>query len=51
MRKGRIQGRVNGEFYELVQKGEVRQRIPLADAHADERFKAAIKVNNWEPLP
>ena len=48
---GRIEGRVNGEVYELVQHGEVRQTIPLAQAHADERFKRAIRQNGWESLP
>lgn len=49
-REGRIEGRVNGGNYELVQKGEVRQLIPLAEAHADERLKRAIEKNRWEPL-
>lgn len=49
-REGRIEGRVNGDNYELVQKGEVRQSIPLAQAHADERLKRAIEKNRWEPL-
>lgn len=48
---GRIEGRVNGAFYELVQRGAVRQRIPLAEAHADEKLKKAILQNKWEPLP
>lgn len=50
-REGRIEGRVNGEFYELVQRGEVRQRIPLAEAHADEKLKKAIRQNGWVSLP
>lgn len=50
MNEGRIMGRVNGGHYELVQKGTVRQRIPLADAHADERLKQAIAKNKWMPL-
>jgi len=50
-RAGRIEGRVKGDFYELVQKGEVRQSIPLAEAHADERLKRAITQNGWMPLP
>lgn len=49
-REGRIEGRVNGAYYELVQRGEVRQRILLTEAHGDERLKKAIKVNNWESL-
>ena len=48
---GRIEGRVNGAAYELVQRGVIRQTIPLALAHADERLKLAILKNNWEPLP
>lgn len=50
-REGRIEGRVNGDFYELVQGGKVRQSMPLAQAHADERFKRAILQNKWMPLP
>lgn len=49
MREGRIEGRVNGEFYELVQRGVVRQRIPLAEAHS-QRFQATIAKNKWEIL-
>lgn len=50
---GRIEGRVSadGTAYELVQDGAVRQSIPIAQAHADEKFKKAISQNNWEPLP
>jgi hypothetical protein len=51
VREGRIEGRVNGEFYELVQRGTVRQSIPLAQAHADEKLKKAIQQNGWENLP
>ena len=29
---GRIEGRVNGAFYELWQRDELRQSIPLAEA-------------------
>lgn len=49
--EGRITGRVSGDNYELVQNGEVRQTIPLAQAHADEKFKRAIIRNRWAPLP
>ena len=49
--KGRIEGRVNGGAYELVQGGAVRQTIPLAQAHADEKFKRAITQNSWQELP
>lgn len=50
-REGRIEGRVNGDVYELVQRGEVRQSIPLSEAHADARLKRAIRLNSWEALP
>lgn len=48
----RIEGRksADGQFYELVQDGTVRQSIPIADVHADEKMKAAIVKNKWEPL-
>jgi hypothetical protein len=49
--QGRIEGRVSGDAYELVQGGEVKQSIPLAQAHADERLKRTILRNKWEPLP
>lgn len=53
MREGRIEGRVSadGTAYELVQFGTVRQSIPIAQAHADERLKRTILQNKWEPLP
>lgn len=52
-REGRIEGRVSadGAAYELVQRGTVRQLIPIAAAHADERLKRAIRKNKWGPLP
>lgn len=40
----------DGQFYELVQMGTVRQSIPIADAHANERLKITIQRNAWEPL-
>lgn len=49
--EGRIEGRVNGDNYELVQRGTVRQTIPLADAYANERLRQAIRLNRWEALP
>ena len=51
-REGRIHGRVssNGGAYELVQYGEVRQSIPIAQAHNDQRLQEAIRKNNWESL-
>lgn len=45
-REGRIQGRVNGSNYELVQNGDVRVSIPIDEV--DDKMKAAIKRNNWE---
>ena len=52
-REGRIEGRVSqdGTAYELVQLGAVVQSLPIAQAHADERFKQAITRNGWESLP
>lgn len=52
-REGRIQGRVSadGTAYELVQMGEVRQSIPITEAHADERLKKTIQRNKWQELP
>ncbi len=51
-KEGRIAGRRSddGQFYELVQFGEVRQRIPLAEAHANQKLQRAIQRNGWEPL-
>lgn len=48
----RIEGRksADGQFYELVQHGEVRQRVPIAEVHASAKFKRAIRVNRWEPV-
>jgi len=50
---GRIEGRVStdGSAYELVQGGVVRQSIPIADAHSDEKLKLTIQRNKWEGLP
>lgn len=50
---GRIYGRVSADrtAYELVQYGDVRQSIPIAQVHANERMKRAIAKNKWEPLP
>lgn len=51
--EGRITGRVStdGQTYELVQNEAVRQSIPIAEAHADERLKRTIDKMKWEPLP
>jgi hypothetical protein len=52
-REGRVQGRVssNGGAYELVQFGEVRQSIPIAEAYNNQRLQEAIRKNNWQALP
>lgn len=52
-REGRIEGRVSqdGTAYELTQRGEVVQSMPIGEAHADEKFKRAIRRNGWENLP
>lgn len=52
-REGRIEGRVSedGTAYELWQSGTLRQSIPIAQAHADERLKRTIQRNKWEALP
>jgi len=49
--EGRVQGRISEDrqFYELVQNGEVRQRIPIADAHS-EKMQRAIARNGWETV-
>lgn len=49
--EGRVEGRVSGAFYELVQRGEVRQRFPIAEAQADPKLRAAIRRNGWQELP
>ena len=51
--EGRIEGRVSqdGMYYELVQRGEVRQRYHIAEAQADPKLRAAIKRNGWRALP
>ena len=52
--EGRITGRVsaNGDAYELVQTGAVRQSIPIDEARANERLRDRIaKTQGWEPLP
>lgn len=48
--EGRIEGRVSADrqTYELVQRGTVRQAIPISEVHADERLKARIAKNGWE---
>ena len=48
--EGRISGRVSadGQFYELVQNGDVKQSIPIAEAH--EKLQAVIARMKWEPL-
>ena len=54
MHEGRITGRVSadGQFYELVQNGTVRQSIPIAEAHANVKLQATIaRMVGWEALP
>ncbi len=50
--EGRITGRVSadGQFYELVQYGAVKQAIPIAEAHADVKLQAAITRLGWGAL-
>lgn len=45
---GRIEGRVNGDAYELVQHGVVIASYPLEEAKTDAKLQAAIKRNSWE---
>lgn len=45
----RVEGRVNGDNYELTQNGVVKQAIPLAQV--DDRLRAAIKRNKWQAIP
>jgi len=52
--EGRITGRVsaNGDAYELVQFGTVRQSIPIDEARGNERLRdRAQKTPGWEALP
>lgn len=49
--KQRITGRVNGEFYEVVNPdGNVSSRIPLEEAKSNAKLKAAIERNGWERM-
>lgn len=52
-REGRIEGRISadGKHYELVQFGKVYQSMPIAEAHASDKLRAAIQRNKWEELP
>lgn len=52
-KEGRIEGRVSadGRYYQLWQFGEIRQSIPIEEAHASEPLKRAIQRNKWEALP
>lgn len=49
-REGRIEGRVNGNFYELVQYGEVRQSLPIAEVRENQRFLETIRKNKWQAI-
>jgi hypothetical protein len=42
----RVMGRINGDTYELVQNGVVKQAIPLSQV--DDKLRAAIRRNKWE---
>lgn len=47
---GRIEGRVNGDTYELIQHGVVIASFPLEEAKVDPKVQAAIKRNSWEKI-
>lgn len=47
---GRIEGRVNGGAYELVQGDSVIASYPLEDAKVDTKLQAAIKRNSWQRI-
>lgn len=43
-------GRRNGQFYELLDDGEVIATYPVAEALMNEKLLGAIKRNSWEPI-
>lgn len=47
----RIEGKVNGGFYEIAQGGRVISQYPLHEAKSDSKLLAAIKRNSWEEIP
>lgn len=50
--KQRIEGRIVGSMYEIVQPGgSVVSQTPLADARKDTKLAAAIKRNGWQDIP
>lgn len=52
MTKQRIEGRVNGDHYEILgTNGDVMSRYPLSDARKDKKLAAAISRNGWQPIP
>lgn len=50
MTKTRIEGRRNGNTYEVVRDGAVISSVPLTEAQSDSKLAAAIKRNGWEQL-
>lgn len=48
---GRVEGRINGDFYEIRQGDWVMKSIPMSEAPADKKLARAIKQNKWEKLP
>ena len=50
--KARIEGRVQGVSYLITAPdGGVMREIPLSEARADRKLKAAIARNGWEAIP
>lgn len=50
-KEGRVEGRVNGDAYEIVHYGVVTQSIPLSEAKGHASLLKAIDRNKWEKLP
>lgn len=51
MSKQRIEGRLRGNSYLiLAPDGGVLREYPLGAAREDQKLKAAIARNSWEPL-
>lgn len=52
MTKQRIQGRVQGNNYEIVHPdGSVVSQVPLKDARTDKNLASAIDRNGWQAIP
>jgi hypothetical protein len=47
---GRIEGRRNGNAYEIVQGEMVIRTMTLQEALADAKLAAAIQRNKWQPI-